>query len=699
MHKNNRHLRRFLLFTFCLQAVLLLALWLRLQGTAALPPEQFTETDAYRFYRQAGLITENGRLPTRDMHRWVPLGRDLRQSLNLYPYVLAYAYKALAFLFPTLTLYHVCLYAPAIWFCIAQTALGIYLYHTHGARIALFTTLLLATLPATIERSAAGFGDRDAWCLMLGTLSILTYLAADRTTKPRNRLLWTLASGALLFSGGMSWEAFCAFTLLILALQTWYFLTTAAPDQTHDRLAQDALWTACFLPTLLLAAPAYRSGAGFTAHLGILTLAPPAILLFLRYAHYLLIRKSPLQHTLKPYAKHIAWALLIGTLAIAVLALWLLFRRNAWTIINATYQQDALWQSIGELAAPHFGYWPFRYGSVFIVGSLGCALLPLFTWRHRNARTLSACLLAFTALVFFRHPLNALWGDSAFGNALLVLSLIACLFQLGKLAWKTHTPQSLISPTNTLTHIAFLLWALLWITLARDAKRHDFFIGIPLAFFTANLCVFCADTLTATIHNPKYTTHWLQQRIPQTPLKYALTTLFCLFILLWGPADGGHLFRTHYAATQFRTPTPGHNTPITHALYWMKQHLHPNAVVAAEWSFGAYLNQIASVKTITDPDHYIPYWCQLYHQHVRFTQDENDALAFLKTHSATHLLITEKQPHNTMLRASALSGAFVPLYPTQDFQNAPVKLWALRYPPHLQTDAKYLATHPPEKHP
>ena len=667
----------------------LLALWLRLQGTAALPPKQFTETDAYHFYRQAHLIVENGKLPPRDAHRWVPLGRDLRHTLNLYPYVLAYTYKALAWLSPTLTLYHVCVFAPAVWFCMTLAGIGFFLYHTHGGRIAIYTTLLLATLPATIERSAAGFGDRDAWCLMLGTLSLLTYLAAYITTHPRNQLFWTLASGALMFLGGMSWEAFPAFALLSLSLQAWHFLTT----ENDDRLALDALWAACFVPTLLLAAPAYRSGEGFSAHLTALMLAPPIILCLLRLTHHYLLRNSPWKQTLLPYAKHIAWTLTLFTLSIALALLLHRVRHNAWTMLAATYQQNALFLSIGELAPPHYGYWPFRYGSVFIVGSFGIALTPLFTWRHRTARTLSAGLLAFTALVFFRHPLDTLWGQPAFGNALFVISGIACLLLLLKLAWQTE-PKT--DATETTTHLAMLLWALLWITLARDAKRHDFFIGIPIAFFTATFCVNIADKLTQLIHTPKYTTHWVREKIPTTPLKHALTTLFCLFILLWGPADGGHLFRTHYAATQFRTPTPGNNTPIAKALYWMKHHLNPDTVVAAEWSFGPLLNQIAGVKTITDTDHYRPHWIHLYHQHVRFTTDEKEALTFLKTHGATHLLITEKQPHNTMLRG-ALSEAFVPVYPHPDFQNAPVKLWALRYPPHIQADTKYLATHPEEQ--
>ena len=63
--------------------ILLVALFIRLQGTKTLPTGLFRGPDAYHYYWLAHLITEDGQLPARDMHRWVPIGRDLTQTLNL----------------------------------------------------------------------------------------------------------------------------------------------------------------------------------------------------------------------------------------------------------------------------------------------------------------------------------------------------------------------------------------------------------------------------------------------------------------------------------------------------------------------------------------------------------------------------------------------------------------------------------------
>lgn len=120
--------------------ILLLAFWIRVQGVERLPDGHLTETDAYFYYWQAQLISEHGHLPARDMHRWLPIGRDLGQTLNLYGYVLAYTHKAMAVVFPNVTLYHVSVYMPVLCFCIGLGALYIFLYHTYG----LIFQLLLA---------------------------------------------------------------------------------------------------------------------------------------------------------------------------------------------------------------------------------------------------------------------------------------------------------------------------------------------------------------------------------------------------------------------------------------------------------------------------------------------------------------------------------------------------------------------------
>ena len=246
-----------------LAGILCLAFWIRLQGASNIPSGQFTGNDAYFYYWQASLISENGQLPERDMHRWLPLGRDLGQTLNLYGYVLAYVHKLLTLVFSDISLYHVCLYMPPLCFCIGIGGLCLFVYHTHGLLFSSSVGVILATLPGTIERSAVGFADRDSWCLMLGILAIVTYLVSLQAHRTRSRFLWTLVSGITVFLGGMSWEAFGVFVSVILFVELWRFLST----KNEIGLGFYLLWVSVFVPTLYLASPAYRNGYGFAEHL------------------------------------------------------------------------------------------------------------------------------------------------------------------------------------------------------------------------------------------------------------------------------------------------------------------------------------------------------------------------------------------------------------------------------------------------
>lgn len=268
-----------------LASLLVLAFWIRIHGVNAIPDGQFTGTDAYLYYWQAQIVSEHGQLPDRDMHRWLPLGRDLGQTLNLYSYVLAYVHKVVAWLFPNITLYHVCLYMPVVCFCIGLGALCLYLYHAHGLMFSLTAGLILATLPGSIERSTAGFGDRDAFCLMIGVLAVVIYLTSLQRETPRKRLFWTLASGFIVFLGGISWEGFGVFLSVIIVVELYRFISS----ETEDRLGLYALWVCCFVPTLYLASPAYRNGYGFAEHLAAFVLIPPLVLLAMRALRSLLL--------------------------------------------------------------------------------------------------------------------------------------------------------------------------------------------------------------------------------------------------------------------------------------------------------------------------------------------------------------------------------------------------------------------------
>ncbi len=323
-----------------------------------IPDGQFTGNDAYLYYKQAQTIAEQGYLPARDMDRWLPLGRDNTQLLSLYAYAIAYTHKV----FPWGSLYQIQLYLPVLCFTVAIGVLFLFLARAHGPLFATIVGLLLATFPGSIARSSVGFGDRDAWCWMLGVLTVTSYLWKEQMPHGRRRWLATALSGFIVFLGGLSWEAFGLFVLIILATELW----TVCSTDTEQHLKEYLLYLLMFVPWLYIISPAYHSGYGYTTHLLALTIAPPLAVFAVRGTRYLLLTYVK---NLRPHARKIAWML---TLLSLLAGLYYLFSQiHTFETTAFILQEPQLMKSISELANPGFTYWILHYGTIFVFGSVG----------------------------------------------------------------------------------------------------------------------------------------------------------------------------------------------------------------------------------------------------------------------------------------------------------------------------------------
>ena len=606
-----------LLKSILLSAILLLAFWIRIQSASGIPEGHFTGVDAYLYYFQAQQIYEHGTLPARDMHRWLPVGRDNHQLLNLYSYILAYTHKSVSWLFPNVTLYDVTVYMPVFCFCIGIGGFYLFLAHTYGLLFSSIVGILLATLPGAINRSTAGFGDRDAWCWMLGLLSVITYLAALQAETPRKRLLWTLTSGFIVFIGGISWEGFGVFLSVIIVVELWRFLTS----ETEEGLGLYALWVCCFVPTLYLSSPAYRNGYGFAEHLFVFFLVPPVVILGIRGLRYLLLAKV---EKLRPHARTLALGLTLASIAFAIG--YVLIQRNTFAETTVPLSQNALMQSIGELLNTDSNYWSGHYGYIFVVSIIWILISANSQWKHYSP-LLVIPLTFFTLTTFFREHPDSLWGTQN-TNLLFFIAIAATAITLMLIAWRRD-----LHPKNELAFVAALSWFLIWTSLSRDAERYSIFTSPVIAFFTAELIQFCHVKLSHVKQIKK-----LRLQIPQPVLKTS-TSLSILALLIWLPSPFGYSGEIRHA-THSRRSKPIHRT-VAETFQWMKAELPQTAVVAGDWIHGSQLNVLGGVKTITGTDTFIQHWIHLYYRYLFCGQSETEALEFLKSHEVTHLMLTE----------------------------------------------------------
>ncbi len=639
--------------TFSLLAFILLAAgWIRVQSVSNIPEGQFTSTDAYRYAREVDIISEFGQLPKRDMHRWYPLDRDTEQSLNLYPYVLAYAHRLITTFFPNVTHYQVQLFAPIVCFVLGIGGLCIFLYQVCGFRVAVIVGLLLAIMPGCVERSTAGFSDRDSWCWLLSVLTVVPYIWKEQTETMRYRFLGAAVSGLFMLLGGLSWEGFGVFGLVILAVELWRFLTT----EREEHFTEYLIWVLMFVPWFYLLSPAYRRGEGFTTYLALLVLFPPLLLLVLRaFRHFLITHKS-----ISPFIhKHLSAqtvALLLCAGCFVVGMSYVFSQQASFTQNTVPFSNNRLMQTVTELEAYSDSDWYFHYGGVFLLASLGIIGGCARAWGKKGIiLAITFFLIVFST--FFRVsfsylllPIIRLFTDSV-ENAVPLshnLSFTICeyLFNI-TLPFTAITALGIACTRkktikNELIYIAMAAWFLLWVGLARNAKRYDFFVGISFAFFAAiaiySISNYISEKLKASDR---------LRPVLKTCLTVALLAVLLFFEYPGSPESDFLAKRGILTPTELRGAIPGQNNPqgvaMGDALKWMKAELPEaeNAVIAANWSYGSLLNVLGSVKTINDQDHYIQHWIHLYSRHVFCAQSELEALEFLKPHGVTHLMLTE----------------------------------------------------------
>ena len=134
------------------------------------------------------------------------------------------------------------------------------------------------------------------------------------------------------------------------------------------------------------------------------------------------------------------------------------------------------------------------------------------------------------------------------------------------------------------------------------------------------------------------------------------TAIFAVIVLVpvlfWTPI-GGHATKSVYAAALMRPPVPGQNSSAA-VFKWMHDTLPRESVIAANWGYGTQLNVLGGVRTVVDSDHFLPHWIYLYYRHVFSAQDAREALEFLKTHKATHLMLTERGVTSSSQRYSSM---------------------------------------------
>ena len=685
----------FLLLILSLIAGMLVRIsnWDSLEGNVIDP-------DSARYLRQAEMIIEKGGLPEVDTMRRVPLGINLDERLTIFPYTLAGLFKFFSFFFNKITLEQVAIFSPILFAVLGGIVLYMLINRIWGVYTALLCVNISIIAPPWVNRTVIGYADRDGLCLLLTLLGYYFYVRSIQTHQRSHQYLFAGLSGLTMMLLGLTWEGAGLSIAVILGVELFqlFFFKYNFFD-----VCRSLCWSLPIVAGLSLLTNAYHnlSQPFVIVVLGFPFIFCILILIYLvfnyspRAAAFFSFR-----HKLPLGALLILSIFIAASLILFIINTPLKSLIGLWEHFVSPFGQHRLQLVIGELQTQGAYEW-FIWPGLFFAFSVVGFLLVVRRFAQQFKLHVFFCLILFEVVLAGTILSRILSGwsqgrDSTLINGIYAFSLLVFLFGISILslyAYWQHSGQKQPIQLNK-TYLFLLTWFLIMLFSSRSAARFNFFftpiciamgswtivkicerfvkgvkfqqlmisvmitligweffvlgfdiLTFPLEFlssltisFPVNLVVTIGCTISAVwgilIATSKAESP-IRQRIFHISGLCFLTAILVLIVA--SPKWIMGFMTVSHARTMQQKPliTPS----LRQTLQWIETQLPSDAVIAASWEYGSFINLLANRSTVVDEEQLL-YWIHLMSRHAMLGQTDREALEFFKAHNVTHLMLT-----------------------------------------------------------
>lgn len=492
--------------------------YLRGQNLKFLDEKYLVGSDPYRYFRQARLVVEEGKLPDVETERNFPEGLNLAERGTLFPELLAASHRVIHHIFPSVSLHYTLSLYPPVIMGIALIFLFLLTHRLFGRFTALLTLLLLAALPVFIQRTLAGYVDTDALIVLLFFAGIYFYsLSFQENFGVRGLVCAGIAGGlsgilSLVWpGGGIISLIFCAFQLLI----SWERI------YTKEDLYRFLCW---FLPTVLVIVGFGTSyWKNLQATFTVLALYVP-LAMFCVIVVIFFLQRSPRWIRLSQRLQlSIGLIVSLSLLCVGILFFTFYSRDLSWVEeltqrLRYPYGKNGVMEFVGELQPTTWQNWRKAYGIIGLTTLAGFFLVA-YSYPSLNLRrsliyaSIGGAGLLMIGLIGTIPKVEILRLFSIqstlilFGNFCLFASLVAAArFRYHKgLGTGSFVPRSATPINGGKLHLFLIVWFVIAWNLANAAVRFHLFLTPIAAIFT---CLFFSWLLQKTL--PVFAKIWTQ---------------------------------------------------------------------------------------------------------------------------------------------------------------------------------------------
>ncbi len=685
-------------FTFVILFVLLfnlaIAIFVRTSQVKVLQGQYLVHLDSYLYDYQAKIIIREGRLPERDNMRYVPFGVQNNQRANLNAYALAYFYQFLRLFIPSITLERAAIAYPVFCFTLALIAFTLLVDKLFSRAVALLAVTMLAIVPALVPNTMAGVADRDALTLLEVFLVFYFYVwAAKRAAENVSaQLLLAAISGIITGILALTWPG-VGIIIAIIVLYNWVKILLGEYGKRELYL-----YISWYLPAIFIALGLTRAYTDVSQPHVILAVFVPTAFLGIALAtvaicgHDVLKRKLSLSNRIPVGLAVSLLALLLLTLLIGVASgpggIARGIQRAGESFLYPIFGDTPLARSIDEMRRMTiFEWWHSFFGFLFlfITGAIVSVWDVAGKYKlHRELLTASFILMLQTTFISSISAKPPLDGHTTLSNVIYIIPILG-LFGLAYTLYLRGYPHREIQEHS----FNNLIFTLVWFTTLFFCTRAVFRFR---ELFTPAAVILSAYAIVKFLHtlgegDAKLTERLVLYMVIGTlcweTLAFGNTLSFVLSIAsFWkikasfGPYidlsltfgmillcvglgvkpffDGtrtGYIKSATFGASVYLLAIIAMGGTIAkpsvlvppkewiEATDWIQENTPENAVFAAYWDNGNWILALAQRATLADNTDLIPHRIYLQDKHLFRAQNEAEALAFLFTHKATHLLI------------------------------------------------------------
>ena len=672
------------------------AVFVRVKEVDQLQDKYLSGYDSYFYYRQAKTIITEGRLPDRDYMQNYPDGLNLRGRANLNCYAIAYLYKGIRIFAPDISIERAAIYYPIICFIFILIVFFGLTNLLFGKPISLIAVTIFATIPAAVNRTHAGWADRDPLSLLAWLACIYFYVAAYQAlSQERQRyLLLALLSGISMGALGLTWPGVGLLSIIIVVFNTSKLFT-----RSYDQ-KKFYLYLCWYLPSILmmlLFTERYTSNphqAYTLAEMALPTLFAIVVpTLFTIVAGLgILIRQVKTR-----WVRSVLWGILVTNLVILLFVLV-----SPQQLIDTFLHPagtESLTATVGEFNEPSLSHWFNQYRLFFICPLLGLLLVTYTvteTYRMHAKGVTGVLAIALAATILSTHPdmRHRLMETVYLGSVILFIGTIGVSYLRNSFKRQVHTNL------HTDLLLFLFIWALFTLLYNRGAVRFELFLAPPAVILGAYAIMFILKRAARYDENRIANLAMLmcfmvlvwQLRTPcvafliNIGIDTVVSSLICANLTALGVImllrQGNREFSTEkkssvitkvacltlsiaicistggvpYLLPNWISQNAIGSIPASYeikAFNWLKTHTPAKSVVAAWWAHGSRIEALAERATIIDQQHNPPRIRSMARE-VFCTESPEEALKFLKSHKATHLMILARDMFNSLKNISIL---------------------------------------------